>query len=99
MKVEISQAARLDLEHGVDYYSAAGGTDLANRLIDNFERCLDLIERHPEIGATWVARTRRLPLRHFPYSVIYRIDPNFVLVLALAHHRRDPAEIEKGLPT
>ncbi|MCB1587712.1 MAG: type II toxin-antitoxin system RelE/ParE family toxin, partial [Xanthomonadales bacterium] len=54
---------------------------------------------HPEIGSRWVARSRRLPLRQFPYSVVYRIDPEFVLILAIAHHRRDPTDIEKGLPT
>ena len=99
MKVEITESALADLEHGADFYLGAGGLALANRFVDDFERCLGLIASHPEIGSRWVASSRRLPLRQFPYSVVYRIDPEFVLILAVAHHRRDPTDIEKGLPT
>lgn len=97
MNIEISQSAQSDLECGADFYREARGNDLANSFVDDFEHCLALIARHPELGSCWVANARRLPLRRFPYSVVYRIDPDFLLILALAHHRLDPAKIAEGL--
>ena len=34
--------------------------------------------------------TRRYLLRRFPFSVIYRIEPNRILIVAVAHGRRRP---------
>ncbi|NLB14657.1 MAG: type II toxin-antitoxin system RelE/ParE family toxin [Gammaproteobacteria bacterium] len=30
-------------------------------------------------------------LRRFPYSLVYRPEPDGILVVAVFHHRRDPA--------
>jgi plasmid stabilization system protein ParE len=35
-------------------------------------------------------RCRRVLMRRFPYSIIYRPEPNGILVVAVFHHRRDP---------
>ena len=34
---------------------------------------------------------RRYVLRRFPYTIAYRFASGFVEILAVAHHRRDPA--------
>ncbi len=34
---------------------------------------------------------RRVLMRRFPHSVIYRPEPDGILVVAVFHHRRDPA--------
>lgn len=33
---------------------------------------------------------RRFVLRKFPYSIIYSIEPDCVMILAVAHQRREP---------
>lgn len=41
-------------------------------------------------GQTW--RTiRAAPVQRFPYAVYYPVDPARLYVLAVYHHRRDPA--------
>ena len=33
---------------------------------------------------------RRRVLRRFPYSIFYVVDPDVIIIVALAHHKRRP---------
>jgi plasmid stabilization system protein ParE len=48
------------------------------------------IERAPSTWPTHHHGTRRFLLRRFPYSVIYRIEPAKIVIVAVAHGRRRP---------
>ena len=54
------------------------------------QRSLRLISVHPSIGAPSAGDTRRLVIRRYPYSIIYRIDSSHLRVLAIASDRRRP---------
>jgi len=38
---------------------------------------------------------RRAPLRRFPYAVFFALEGNLVIVTAVLHVRRDPAEWQR----
>lgn len=40
---------------------------------------------------------RRILLRRFPYSLVYRMQGDDLLVLAIFHHRRSPAPLTQRL--
>jgi toxin ParE1/3/4 len=44
----------------------------------------------PLAGSPASAGTRRLLLREFPFSLVYRPEPEGIVVFALAHHQRHP---------
>ena len=44
----------------------------------------------PEIGRPFGSRLRRVLVPGFPYGLIYRAEPDRVLVVAAAHLRRRP---------
>lgn len=44
----------------------------------------------PELGAPWRGTNRRMPLRRFPYSIVYLLLPEEIRVIAIAHQRRKP---------
>lgn len=45
----------------------------------------------PAVGAPYVAGTRRLLARRFPYAVVYRVRGEQVVeIVAVAHYRRRP---------
>jgi len=50
----------------------------------------DVIEQFPESGARRRATARQLPVRGFPFLVVYRIRPDDVYVVAVAHAKRRP---------
>ena len=69
----------------VDFYNGRV-PDLGAGFVTEVER----IAHHPEAGSPYLAGTRRVVLHHFPYSVVYRIGSGAPLVIAVAHHSREP---------
>ncbi|MBS0194654.1 MAG: type II toxin-antitoxin system RelE/ParE family toxin [Proteobacteria bacterium] len=89
MRVVFRPEARAEaLEARAWYDSRAAGLGL------EFARALDAAifatmrhpDGHPEIGAG----CRQAILRKFPYSLVYRVRGDELLVVAVFHHRRDP---------
>lgn len=60
---------------------------LGDRLWSEIQTAVELIATHPAIGEA-VRRTkgavRRVPLRHFPFFLIYRERGDFLEIVALA---------------
>ena len=69
--------------------------DLGAALFAETQRVVDLIENFPGVGAQ-VPRvraryeTRRIPLRRFPYVIVYRERTHESQVIAFAHTSRKP---------
>ena len=53
-------------------------------------RAFEAIERAPETWATYHHGTHRFLLQRFPYEVVYKVYPEVVLVVAIAHCKRKP---------
>jgi plasmid stabilization system protein ParE len=53
-------------------------------------RSLERLAENPNHGTALGLSYRKLRVRRFPYNLIYRIEPDGVLVVAVAHHRRKP---------
>jgi toxin ParE1/3/4 len=86
----VSIEAERELSEGALYYTRESNADLGLAFIAEFERALDLLCTHSQLGAIWNRDRRRFPLHRFPYSIIYYIKGNDLRVIALAHHRRRP---------
>ena len=54
------------------------------------ERTISLIREFPDAGSPVGPRRRRVLVARFPYSVVYRRDPDSVVIIAVAHQRRRP---------
>ncbi|MBE0621036.1 MAG: type II toxin-antitoxin system RelE/ParE family toxin [Burkholderiales bacterium] len=55
------------------------------------ERTITLIREFPDSGLPVGPHRRRVLVAGFPYSVIYRRDPDTVVIVAIAHQRRRPS--------
>ena len=53
-------------------------------------RAFGEISKSPDARPVHVEGTRRFLLRRFPYEVVYRIYPDRVLIVAVAHCKRKP---------
>ena len=49
-----------------------------------------LAATHPKLGSPWKLRTRRVFPKGFRFAVVYRIEPEEIVVFAVAHFRRRP---------
>jgi len=83
-------AARRELNEAADFYDAEDpGLGLA--FLDAAERAFEQIQAFPESSPISLAPVRTKVLSAFPFSVIYWVtDDEVIIVLALAHHRRRP---------
>lgn len=81
--------AETELAEAVDWYEARG-KGLGAALLRAVDAAIAAILRNPEMYPVVFATVRRAMLRRFPYSLIYVISDNHIVVLACIHGRRDP---------
>ena len=65
-------------------------TGLGKSFAAEVERTISLIRQFPDAGSPIGLARRRVLISCFPYFVIYRRDPDSVVILAVAHQRRRP---------
>lgn len=63
---------------------------LGTRFTDSVQRSLVRLAENPDMGAPLGLTYRKLRVSRFSYNLIYRIEAEEVLVVAVAHHRRRP---------
>jgi len=63
---------------------------VAIRFMAALDRAIEQVADHPERWSSYLHGTRRILLRRFPYAVVYRVEAQRVLVVAIAHQRRRP---------
>lgn len=76
-----------------EFFEASGYYDretpgLGEEFENEVEHGLARLAENPYVGPEVPLKVRQLVLDQFPYSIIYRIFPDHVEVLAFAHHRR-----------
>jgi plasmid stabilization system protein ParE len=55
------------------------------------------LTRYPRAGRVFVGEYRRLVLTGTPYALIYRLEPNRVFIVAVAHGKREPGYWQRRL--
>lgn len=91
--LELHPEADAEIEEAFEWYRQHLGDARAARLLDAVNLRLQSIREAPERwpivrGVSPIARLRIV--RGFAYTIFYRVRPAGILVLALAHHRRQP---------
>jgi toxin ParE1/3/4 len=90
VKAEFEPAARQELIESVRWYLAEAGAVHATAFELEVRRVVDLLIRLPELGTPGVRNSRSMPLGRYPYSIHYRLEPDLIRIVAVAHHRRKP---------
>lgn len=89
LPVRLTSAALQDLALAERWY-----LDEAPHVLAPFEEEIDrafhLISERPESYPTVESTIRRALVRKFPFSVFYRVLPEWIEVVAVLHQSRDP---------
>jgi toxin ParE1/3/4 len=88
-RVRFVAAARQEFLAEVAYYRQAQG-GLGERFAAAVEEATARALAFPETGSPSAASTRRVFVKGFPFSIIYRPEKDGIVVFALAHHARQP---------
>ena len=89
MKSRLISVAEAEFADGAEYYEDEAG--LGNEFITTILKTIGLIETNPTIGRLVGKRVRSVPTRRFPYSIVYEIVENQIVIVAIAHQSRRPA--------
>ena len=88
-RVEFHLEAEAELNAAAHYYESQTenlGSDFLSAIERSYRRLIML----PESGHPFGRRLRRILAPGFPYALIYRIDTDRILIVAVAHLRRRP---------
>ncbi len=88
-RLRYHEAAEEELLHEIGYleFQAQG---LGRRFFAEIRRAEDRIAQFPQSAQEIRPGIRKCILRAFQYALIYAIERDGVLILAVAHHRRRP---------
>ena len=89
LPIVLRPEARLDFDDAFDWYERQR-TGLGVDFVVGVQGVLDQISVTPELYPQVLLDVRRAPVRRYPYSIFYRIEPGQVIVLAVLHGRRHP---------
>ncbi|CAA9397516.1 hypothetical protein AVDCRST_MAG82-22 [uncultured Rubrobacteraceae bacterium] len=81
--------ADLEINEAAEWYEAHG-QGLAVEFLRVLDACIESIRRDPLLYPSVHGEARRAMLRRFPYSVIYAIREDEIIIIACFHGRRDP---------
>ena len=96
MNLDLHPEALAESKEAASFYGARSSS-ISRAFTEELEYALFEILQHPEAHPEYLHGTRRLVLRRFPFSVVYSIEQNSVLLVALAHMSRRPGYWRKRL--
>ena len=85
--VQFRAEGRLELRDARQGY-ALRNPGRARQFAEEVDRVIGLILEHPELPSPYLSGTRRMPLRRFPFVVIYRLVGESIVFMAVAHGSR-----------
>lgn len=89
MKYVFHPEALAEYADTVQYYTAER-VELAQAFINAVENAIYRVRKSPTLYALIDEDLRRCMIHKFPYGIIYTIEPDYILILAIMHCSREP---------
>lgn len=89
MQIHFLQPAQYELDDAVDYYNAQV-PDPGRAFLLEVLASLERVCHFPDAWHPFSQHARRCQLSRFPYGIIYAIENEMVLVIAIGHLHRSP---------
>jgi len=87
--VEFHPEAEAELISAARYYESQAqnlGLDFISSVQGTYQRIVE----YPESGRLFGARLRRVLVPKYPYGLLYRVEPQRIFIVAIAHLHRRP---------
>jgi len=103
VKLQITAPAQRDIDRAAAEYFRERPI-LGAEFLAEVDHVLALLEQNPRLGQRLDDAYRRIPLRKFPYSVLYRLDleAQLIRISVVGHQRRRPGfwrnRVEEHVP-
>jgi toxin ParE1/3/4 len=91
-RLALRPEARHELEQAVEWYETQL-PDLGQQFRRGVYHAFDNIIARPELYPKSQGAARKAVLRRFPYLIFYLVEARRIVVVAVFHAKRDPADI------
>ena len=88
-RVSFHRLAESELIDAALYYESEN-SGLGTSFLDEVERYIDAITKHPDSGTKLRWPVLRRILRRFPYGILYSVKNDDIRILAIMHLKRRP---------
>ncbi len=96
MKIEFLKAAQTELDQAFEWYETQQ-KDLGVQFLNEFDAAIRRIISYPESYILIEKNVRRCLVKCFPYGILYGIDTDKIVIIAVAHlHRKPDYWIDRG---
>ena len=89
MKVRFLKPAQSEVDDAVAWYNSQSHS-LGIHFLDDIDRAIRRIAAYPLSSMEIEQGLRRCLLSRFPYGIIYGVDSETIIVVAVAHLHREP---------
>jgi len=89
MRVIFTKLASQELEDAVRYYELEY-SGLGRRFKEEVRKAALRIVAYPQAWSIECGEVRKCLLHKFPYKLMYSVEGNHILVIAVAHQHRNP---------
>jgi plasmid stabilization system protein ParE len=89
MNVRFLSLANQEVADAVQWYDQKS-EGLGREFLDELDRVVRLVRAYPLMATQIVEEIRRFLFTRFPYSLVYGIDQETIVVIAVAHQHREP---------
>ena len=89
MKIRFLSLANQEVDDAVQWYEDQA-QGLSRDFLDELDRAVRLVRIYPLMAKEIEPEIRRFLFARFPYSLIYGIDSEMIVVIAVAHQHREP---------
>lgn len=89
MRVIFTKIARQELEDAVRYYELEY-SELGHRFKEEVRKAALRIAEYPQAWSIERGDVRKCLLHKFPYKLMYSVEKDHILVIAVAHQHRKP---------
>ena len=89
MDIRFLTLAQQEVDDAVLWYNQQA-EDVGREFLDELDRAVRLVKLHPAALTEIESEIRRCLFRRFPYALIYGIEGETIIVIAIAHLHRQP---------
>ena len=89
MNIRFLTLAEQEVDDAVRWYDEKQ-EGLSREFLDELDRTVRLVKAYPLLAKQIEPEIRRFLFTRFPYSLIYGIDQETLVVVAIAHQHREP---------
>ena len=89
MKIEFLEAAQVELDQAFEWYETQQ-KNLGVQFLNEFDAAIRRMATYPESYILIEKDVRRCLIKRFSYGVLYGLDTDKIIVIAVAHLHRKP---------